>query len=121
MKSGRDWSSDVGDVGKHPSSDAARDLSDAFEVDRARICRRATDEQLRSMLFSDFLQLVVVDLFSLLRNAVISDLVTEPGEIQWMTMRQVPAVREIHSQNLIAVLNRCHVNGHVCLRAAVRL
>ena len=38
-----------------------------------------------------------------------------------MTVRQVAAVRKIHSQNLIAILDRREINRHVCLRAAVWL
>jgi hypothetical protein len=37
MQPGRDWSSDVSDVGKHARADTACDLPDAFEVDDARI------------------------------------------------------------------------------------
>src|ERR1041385_5623632 len=73
------------------------------------------------MFFSDPLQLVVIDLFGVFRNAVISDLVTESREIQWMTVRQMAAVREIHAEDLIPVLNRSEVNRHIRLRAAVRL
>src|ERR1051326_2729008 len=73
------------------------------------------------MFFSDPLQLVIIDLFGLSRDAVVSDLVTESGEIQWMAVRQMSAVREVHTEDLIAVLNRSKVNRHVRLRAAVRL
>src|ERR1051326_5536070 len=73
------------------------------------------------MFFSNPLQLVVIDLFGVFRNAVISDLVTESREIQWMTVRQMAAVREIHAEDLIAVLNRSQVNRHIRLRPAVRL
>src|ERR1043166_856646 len=73
------------------------------------------------MFFSNSLQLVVIDLFGVFRNAVISDLVTESREIQWMTVRQMAAVREIHAEDLIAVLNRSQVNRHIRLRPAVRL
>ena len=38
-----------------------------------------------------------------------------------MTVRQVAAVRKVHSQNLIAILDRGEIDRHVCLRAAVRL
>jgi hypothetical protein len=38
-----------------------------------------------------------------------------------MTVREMAAVRKIHSQNLIAILNRREIDRHVCLRAAVRL
>src|SRR6185369_6141779 len=87
MQPGSDGTSDVRDIGKHPRTDTASDLSDAFEVDNTRISRCATNKQFRSMLFSDSLQLVVVDLLGLFRNTVVSDFVTEPGEIQRMTVR----------------------------------
>src|ERR1044072_3206907 len=103
MKTRGDWSSDVGDVGKHPRANTARDLSDTFKIDRARISGSTTDEQLRSMLFSDPLQLVVIDLLSLFPYSIINDFVPESREIQWMTVSQVAAMREIHSENLIAV------------------
>src|SRR5256885_8445181 len=105
MKSGRDWSSDVRDIGKHARANTARDLADAFKVDYPRISRRATHEQFWSMRLGDFVQLVVVDLFGLTRDAVISDFVTETREVQRMPVREMAAVREIHSQNLIAILN----------------
>src|ERR1041385_7973159 len=38
-----------------------------------------------------------------------------------MTVREVAAMRQIHSQNLIAVLDCRKVNGHVRLGATVRL
>src|SRR5437667_9562103 len=38
-----------------------------------------------------------------------------------MAVREMAAVRKIHSQNLIAILNCSEVNSHVCLCAAVRL
>src|SRR5690349_23879090 len=121
MLPGRDWSGDVCDVGKHARADTARDLSDALEVDRTRIRRSAADEQLRPVLFSDLLQFVVVDLFRLFRNAVVGNFVTESREVKWMTLREVSAVREIHAEDLIAILNRREVHGHVRLRTAVRL
>ena len=121
MQTGGDRSGDVRDVGKHSRADALGDLADAFEIDDARISRRAADEQLRFVLFGDSLQLVVVDLFGLARDAVVGNLVTDAGKVHRMAVRQMAAVREIHSQNLIAILNRREIDRHVCLRAAVRL
>jgi hypothetical protein len=57
----------------------------------------------------------------LFRNAVIGDFVTDSGKVHRMAVRQVTAVREIHAENLVAILNRREIHGHVCLRAAVRL
>src|SRR5262249_7891416 len=121
MQPGSNWTSNVCNISKHARTDTASDLSDAFEIDGARIRRGATDEQFRLMLFRDALQLVVIDLLPLFRNTVVSDFVTKPGKIQRMTVRQMTTVRQVHSQNLIAILDRREIHGHVRLRAAVRL
>ena len=38
-----------------------------------------------------------------------------------MSVREMAAVRQIHRQNLVAGFQHREVNGHVCLRTAVRL
>ena len=38
-----------------------------------------------------------------------------------MAVRQMPAVRKVHAQDRVAVLDRREIDGHVRLRAAVRL
>src|SRR5215217_8212594 len=121
MQAGRDWTSDVRDISKHPRADTASDLSDTLKVDNARIRRRATDKQFRPVLFGYPLQIVIVDLFCLARNTVISNFVTQTRKVQRMTVRQMTAVRQVHSQYLITILDRGKINRHVRLRAAVRL
>ena len=97
------------------------DFADAIEIDDARISGSATDDQFRFVLFGDSLQLVVVDRFGFARDAIVRDFVTDAGKVHRMAVRQMPAVRKVHAENLVAVLNRRQVNGHVRLRAAVRL
>src|SRR5512145_2905583 len=65
MQPGSNRPGDVRDVSEHPRADASRNLADAFEIDGARISRRATHEQLRLMLLGNSLQVVVIDLLSL--------------------------------------------------------
>ena len=38
-----------------------------------------------------------------------------------MSVRQVPAVRQIHAQHRVARLQRRHIDRNVCLRARMRL
>src|SRR5687767_1614515 len=121
MQTSRDRPGYVRDIRKHTRADTPRNLTDPFKIDRARIRRRATHKQLRTMLFRNPLQLVVIDLLRLSGNTVVSDLVTDSRKIHRMTVRQMPAVRQTHSENLIAVLNSSEINGHVGLRATVRL
>ena len=121
MKTGRDWAGDVSDVGKHSSAYALCDFADAFEVDDARVGRSAADEQFRFVLFSNALQFVVIDLLRLAGDAVVGNLVTDAGKVHRMTVCEMAAVRKVHTQNLIAILNRGEIDRHVCLGAAVRL
>src|SRR5215510_12521414 len=79
-------SSNVSYVRKHPGADAAGNLTNTFEVDGAWIGGGATDQQFRAMLLSDFLQLVVVDLFSFFGDTIISDFVTQAGKVHRMTV-----------------------------------
>ena len=81
-----DWPGDVRDVGKHARANALRDFADAFEVDDARISRRAADKQLRLMFFGEPLQLVVVDRFRFPRHAVVRDSIAQAGKIQRMAV-----------------------------------
>src|SRR5687768_3600006 len=105
MQPGDYGAGDVRDIREHARTDTFRDLTDSFEVDDARIRRSAADKQLWLVFFGESLQFVVVNGFGLARNAIVGDLVTQAGKVQRMTVRQVPAMREIHSQNLIAVLD----------------
>src|SRR5437868_12972496 len=98
VKSSSDWTSNVCNVGKHTRANAARNLANAFKVERSRIRRRATHKQLWTMRLGELLQFVVIDLLRLSRHAVIGDFVTKPRKIERMTMREVSAMRQIHSQ-----------------------
>ena len=49
------------------------------------------------------------------------DLIKFAGEVSRMPMGQVPAVGQVHGENLVARFYGGKVNGHVSLRSAVRL
>ncbi len=73
------------------------------------------------MLVGNSLQFLVIDLFGFARDAVVGNFVTDAGKIHRMAMREMAAVRKVHTQNLIAILNRGKIDRHVCLSAAMRL
>ncbi len=68
-----------------------------------------------------FLERVVIDRFRLFIHSVVGDLVKLSGKIRRMPVRKMATVREIHRQDFVARFNRCEINRHVRLRAAVRL
>src|SRR5262249_1812102 len=77
-------------------------LTQSWEIDNARVRRRAGSNHRRPNLLGLSLQRVVVDPLGLLAHAVLRDVVELTGEICWVTMGKMSAVREIHGQNLFA-------------------
>ena len=108
-------------VRKHARANTARDLADTLEIDDPRIRRSTADDQLRPLTLRDALQFVVIDRLRFPRNTIVGDFVAQAGKIQRMSVRQMASMREVHSENLIAVIQRREIHRHVRLRAAVRL
>ena len=65
--------------------------------------------------------LVVIDPLVFAAHAVGHDLVGLAGKIERMPVRQVAAVRQIHSQDGVAGLDHRRVGGFVGLRSGMRL
>ena len=72
-------------------------------------------------LFSQPGQLRVVDPLVVARHPVRHYMVSLARKIQWMPMGQVPAVRQIHSEDHVARLNHRRVGRLIGLRTRVRL
>ena len=66
-------------------------------------------------------ELVVVEPLVFLPHAVRDDLEVLAREIQRVAVREVAAVREVHAEHRVARLEHGDVDGHVGLRAGVRL
>jgi len=64
---------------------------------------------------------VVVDALVFLFHSVATNLYIRPAEIQRMPVCQVAAVREIHSENDVVLLQGGHIDGHVGGCAGMRL
>src|SRR4051812_11085898 len=99
----------------------ARDLPDTIEVDRTWISRSPADQQLRLMFFSQTLQFVVIDVLRFAIYAVVSNLVIDAQKIKRVSMGQMSAVREIHSQYLVPVIKSGHEHRHIRLSTGMRL
>ena len=66
-------------------------------------------------------ELVVVDALVFLAHAVGHDVEVLAREVQRVAVREVAAVGEVHAQDRVAGLEHRQVDGHVRLRAGVRL
>ena len=77
--------------------------------------------QLRPVLLRELEHLVVVDDVRLAAHAVVDDRVEPAGEVDLEPVRQVAAVGEREREDRVARLQHAHVDGHVRLRAGVRL
>ena len=111
----------MGHVAEEQGADLVGDRPELVRLDRARVRRAAADDQLRPVLLREPQHLVVVDDVRLARDAVVDDRVEPAGEVDLEPVRQVAAVRELEREDRVARLERGHVDGHVRLRARVRL
>ncbi len=116
-----DQSRDVCDVGHHQRPRLVADLADPREVDHPRVCRCAADDQPRLVLQGELLHLLVVDALIVLAHVVADDLEVAAGVRQGMAVSEVAAMSEVHAHDGVAGLEHREVDGHVCLRAGVRL
>ena len=116
-----DESGDVGHVHEEERAVIASGFCDAREIDDAGIGAGAGYDHFGFVLGGEAVDFVVVDLLGVLANAVSDEFVHAAGEIEWVAVCEVAAVREVHAEDGVAGLERGHVNGDVGLRAGVRL
>ena len=87
----------------------------------ARIRAGADHDHLRPVLAREPVELVVVEPLVALADAVRHDREELAGEVQRMAVREMAAVREVHPEDGVARLEHGEVDGHVRLRAGMRL
>ena len=118
---GGDEPGEVRHVAHQHRPDLVGDLAEPVGLDRARVRGAAADDQLRPDLLRLREHLVVVDHHRLARDAVVVELVELPGEVDLQPVREVAAVVEREPEHAVARLEHGEVDGHVRLRARVRL
>ena len=118
---GRDEPGNVGDVGKEQRARGPGDLAHAGEVDDAGIGAGAHRDHLRLLALRDLGQLVVVDQVIVGADAIGHDLVEFAREVGGIAVGEMPAVAQVHRQDLVAGLEDGGVDREVGLRSGVRL
>ena len=121
VNAGRDQSCDVRHVGTDRRANTVGARADPLEIDRPRIRAGADNDHLWLVLGREAIELVVVDPFVVFAHAVRHDGVQLAGEIERVTVREMPPVRQIHAEHGVSRLQQRHVHGHVRLRARMRL
>ena len=117
----RDEPRDVRHIDHEQRAVAVRDVGEHGKVDRARIRRRAGDEQLGMVLLDHVLHGVIVDTTRLGIDAVGDAVVILAGQADPRAVRQMPAAGEIHAHERITGLEQRGVDLEICLRAGMRL
>ncbi len=112
---------DMGDIHKHIRADFIAYFSDPLKVDDPGICARARNDHLRLAFEGDLLHFVIVDRLGIPAHAVGNDIKIRTRKIDGRAVRQMSAVRKVHTHNGIARFQYRKIDGKVCLRPAVRL
>ena len=104
MHAAGNQSREVGHVHQIESADFVGDLAHAGEINNARISAAASDDQLGTFLLGHLFQVVVVDGFCFLGDAVRDHFVGLAGKIQMMAVGEMAAVREIQAEDGVSRL-----------------
>ena len=116
-----DQAGEVGHVDDEVGADRVGDRAEPLEVQEARVCAPAGEDQLRPALVGDALDLVHVDEARLARDLVGRDVVQAPGNVELHAVGQVAAVGKRQAHDRVARLQERVVDGGVGLGAGVRL
>ena len=92
-----DKSRNVRHVRKKEGANGLRGFTDALKINDPRIGACAGDDHLWFVFLGKLFDFVVIDAFVFLLHTVCHELVHASGEIQGMPVRQVAAMRKIHS------------------------
>ena len=121
MRAGGDEPCDMGHVDQEPCFDAFGDPCHAFEVDRARIGRAACDQQRRVHLAGPDLNPVIVEQAARAVHAVVMGVEPPPRKVRPGAVAEVPARREVETQDPVSGLQEREEHRLIRLRARVRL
>src|SRR5215210_1657007 len=117
---GGDEPCDVGHVGEEESPDLVGDLAEPLELQDARVGAGAGQDHLRLFAQCDLAQLIVV-YKAVVADAVMDEVVGPPREVELRAVRQVPAVGQVHREDLVAGVDQDGVRLLVSLAPRVRL
>src|SRR5437660_2955075 len=108
-------------IDQQQRSTGISDGAHSLKVKDARICAPSPDNELWFFAHRDLLKIVVVDSFRILAHSVGDDLVQLAGEIQFVAVREMPAMGKVESQNGILRLQYGGIGGGIGLRSRVWL
>ena len=112
---------DVCGVDEQDRVDLVGDRAGGREVDDARVRGGARDDQTGALAHREVADLVVVEHFGGVVDAVRDEVVHAAAEVDRRSVREVAALVEAHAHHLVARLEQRHERGHVRVGARVRL
>ncbi len=112
---------DVRSVDEQHRADLVGDRPERHEVDRARICRRARDDQPRTLAHGQVADHVVVEHLGVVVDAVRDEVVHTTAEVDRRSVGEVTALIQAHPHHLVARLQQGHEGGLVRVGTGVRL
>ena len=121
MNAGGDKSSDVRHVDEEDGVDSSCDFGNALEIDNPGISAGSSDYHFGFVLVCELFNFVVVDALIFFFHTIGEEFVHAAGKIERMAVGEMAAVREIHAEDDVVLLQDGHVDGDVGRRAGMRL
>ena len=112
---------DVCHINQQQSAVSMRDISDAFEIDNARISAGTGNNQFRMMLFSQLVHSFIINQLGFRINSIMNNVEISTGNIYRGSMAQMTALGQVHTHNGIAGFQESKVHGQIGAGTAVSL
>ena len=116
-----DQTGNVRHIDHQQAASLVGDVAQPGKVDDARIGGRARDDEFGLHFKRLTFKRVVVDDLFLLRHAIRHEVEVLTGHVDRAAVRQMAAVREVHTHDRVAGVEHRKVDRHVRLRAGMRL
>ena len=115
MNTGGNQTGNVGHIHHQVRTDGGCNVGKLLEVDDAGVGTSPGNDHFRLMLFSQHLQVVIVDDACIRTYTVMNKMKKASRKADRASMRQMPPMRQVHAQNGVPCFQQCKINRHVGL------
>ena len=121
MGSARDKPREMRHIDEKQGANAVGDLAETLEIDDPRVCRAASDNELRLVFLSQPLHLLVIDIAGVAAHAIMDGVEPFAGKVGRRAVGKVAAHVYAHAEDGVAGLQYGQENALIGLAAGMRL
>ncbi|MNI48833.1 hypothetical protein D3C73_1034170 [compost metagenome] len=121
MKACSDQSGDMGHIHHEQCAYIVRNRTESFKINYTRIRACSGYDQFRTVFEGCLAHFIIINQERILLHAISHKVIQQSGSIHRAAVRQMAAMRQVHSEDSVARIQRGKINRHIGLGTGVRL